>query len=480
LPDNLSLDESLTWISSNAVEGGDYFIVLKNDETIDPRSLYNNYGYGQINITLTGDTAERTVSLNTTGSLFTVGSGVTLTLGNNVTLLGRSDNYSPLVTVDWIGALIMNSGSKITGNTNNSWSSGGGVNVFGTFTMNGGEITGNRVEYGGGGVYVPGGTFIKQAEAVIYGSNADASLKNTAVSGGGHAAYVAISPEKTRNTTASAGVTLDSSLSGVTGGWVDAEITAFNIGAVVGTFNGTNITLVISYSNSSEISSLMPTITLSLGAAVSPASLEAQNFSSAVQYTVTAEDGSILVYTVTIKNSRARLMSFNFSEPAATGIIDEGAKTISVTVPYNTDPGTLVPEITLSPNATVNPASGEARNFSSPAAYTVTAEDGTVMVYTVTVTPKGQGSVTLVYPDDAAGGDLALTGIVISKPGGKETLQASGEFDSYRWRVDGVIRWNGKSFTLDADHYTIGGHRISLEVTRGGVAYSKSGSFIVQ
>jgi hypothetical protein len=479
LPDNLSLDESLTWISSNAVEGGDYFIVLKNDETIDPRSLYN-YSYGQINITLTGGTAERTVSLNTTGSLFTVGSGVTLTLGNNVTLLGRSDNYSPLVTVDWGGALIMNPGSKITGNTNNSWSSGGGVNVFGTFTMNGGEIAGNRVEYGGGGVYVPGGTFIKQAEAVIYGSNADTSLKNTAVSSGGHAAYVAISPEKTRNTTAGTGVTLDSSLSGAAGDWVDAEITAFKIGPIDGTLNGTNITLVYSYTYSSDISSLMPTITLSPGAAVSPASGEAQNFSSAVQYTVTGEDGSTSVYTVTIKNSRARLMSFIFSEPAATGIIDETAKTISVTVPYNTDPGALVPAITLSPNASVNPASGEARNFSSPAAYTVTAEDGTAVVYVVTVTLMGQGSVALVYPDDAASGNLALTGIVISKPSGQRVLQAIGEFDSYRWRVDGVIRSNERVFTLHAADYTIGGHRISLEVTRDGIAYSKSGSFKVQ
>jgi uncharacterized repeat protein (TIGR02543 family) len=155
-PSGLSLAESLAWISANMEGDGAYTIILKNDEAIEPQTL-SYTGTNIISITLTSDTTEQTVSLlNTTGSLFTVGGGVTLTLGNNVTLQGRSDNTAPLVTV--AGTLVMNRGAKITGNS----AYRGGVSVFnGTFTMNGGTISGNSAssDDGGGGVFVFNGTF---------------------------------------------------------------------------------------------------------------------------------------------------------------------------------------------------------------------------------------------------------------------------------------------------------------------------------
>jgi hypothetical protein len=172
LPANLSLAESLTWIDNNAVEGGEYTITLNSAATIAPKTLY--YGGNTVNITLTGATTERTVSLSSNGSLFTVESGVTLTLGNNVTLQGRSNNTAVLVYVNG-GTLVMNNGSKITGNTNYVYSSsdyayvyGSGVYVLnGKFTMNGGEISGNTAHavsassyagVWGGGVHINGNT----------------------------------------------------------------------------------------------------------------------------------------------------------------------------------------------------------------------------------------------------------------------------------------------------------------------------------
>jgi uncharacterized repeat protein (TIGR02543 family) len=167
--DDLSLNDALTWISINAATGDAYTITLKNNETIAPKSL--NYSGKTVGITLSGETTERIVSLSTTGSLFTVESGVTLTLDNNVTLQGRSDNTYSLVQVNSGGTFVINTGSKISGNTTSSTSSspygGGGVYVFGgTFTMSGGEISGNTVSstYSssfpcGGGVSVSNGTF---------------------------------------------------------------------------------------------------------------------------------------------------------------------------------------------------------------------------------------------------------------------------------------------------------------------------------
>jgi uncharacterized repeat protein (TIGR02543 family) len=219
-----SLQAALTWLASNVSAGGNYTITISANESIAPQTL--SYSGNMVSITLTGDSTERTVSLSSTGSLFTVSSGVTLTLGNNLTLHGMSGgNSTSLVRVNSGGTLVMESGSKIIGNRNTfaaSTSSSGGVLVNGgTFTMNGGEISGNTAPDGGGGVYVSSGTFTKQSGGTIYGSDASNTLKNTASSSSyGHAVYVD-SGSKKRNTTAGEGITLNSSLSGSAGGWVD-------------------------------------------------------------------------------------------------------------------------------------------------------------------------------------------------------------------------------------------------------------------
>jgi hypothetical protein len=83
-----------------------------------------------------------------------------------------------------------------------------------------------------------------------------------------------------------------------------------------------------------------------------------------------------------------------------------------------------------------------------------------------------------VYPQDAASGELAGT-VSITKPGGAKTLMADGIYDSYRWLVDGKIMAASPTYTLKASEYRKGNHQLSLEVTRNGEAYSKSGFFTV-
>jgi uncharacterized repeat protein (TIGR02543 family) len=258
VPAELNLAESLEWISANVEEGGNYTITVNADEALAPKTL--SYSGKHVGITLIGNSTERMIRLSASGSLFTVESGVALTLGNNITLQGRSDNSSSLVQVNSSGTLVMESGSKITGNTASNC--GGGVYSGGTFTMSGGEISGNSTSasyqaYGGGvyvssgtftmsggeisgnsasasysysyggGVYVDSGTFTKESGGTIYGSNAEDALKNTARGNAyGHGVYVDSS--KKRNTTAGAGVTLDSSLNGAAGGWVDQYTVTFD------------------------------------------------------------------------------------------------------------------------------------------------------------------------------------------------------------------------------------------------------------
>jgi uncharacterized repeat protein (TIGR02543 family) len=160
---DLSLNEALTWINTNAVEGGSYTITVKNNETIAPREL--SCGGKNVSITIMGDTVERTLGLSSNGPIFTLESGVTLTLENNITLQGRNDNTASLVRVNSGGTLVMNTGSKISDNTSSdSYPGGGGAGVHvysgGTFTMNGGAISGNTSSYHGGGVSSGDGVFV--------------------------------------------------------------------------------------------------------------------------------------------------------------------------------------------------------------------------------------------------------------------------------------------------------------------------------
>jgi hypothetical protein len=127
-----------------------------------------------------------------------------------------------------------------------------------------------------------------------------------------------------------------------------------------------------------DITHLETFIEVSWKASVSPNSGSVQNFTHPVVYTVTAEDGSKVTYTVTITvapNSEAKITGFNLNAPETQGVIDEKDKIITVTIPYGTSKTNLTPVITLSSGATVSPESGVAQNFTNSVQYTVTAED---------------------------------------------------------------------------------------------------------
>ncbi len=103
----------------------------------------------------------------------------------------------------------------------------------------------------------------------------------------------------------------------------------------------------------------------------------------------------INAYNALLKaNPVKAITSFSFSE--GTGIVDEDAHTIAVTVPFGTDVTSLVPTIAISTGATVSPASGVAQDFTSPVTYTVTAADSSIQTYVVTVSVIDDTAPTLL------------------------------------------------------------------------------------
>jgi hypothetical protein len=132
---------------------------------------------------------------------------------------------------------------------------------------------------------------------------------------------------------------------------------------------------------------LIPQITHT-GIRVRPENGVLQEFSGPVVYTVTAEDGSIQEYTVTVTITANTAKSITQCEIEyqegrfALGDIQEDR--IAVTVPYGAGVTFLVPHITHT-GVRLDPPNEQPRNFSGPVLYTVIAEDGSFREYTVTV-----------------------------------------------------------------------------------------------
>jgi hypothetical protein len=80
-----------------------------------------------------------------------------------------------------------------------------------------------------------------------------------------------------------------------------------------------------------------------------------------------------------------KTFAFNALTPAIMATIDATAKTVKAEVPIGTDLTKLTPTLTVSEKATVSPATGVVQDFSKAVTYTVTAEDGSTLAYTVTI-----------------------------------------------------------------------------------------------
>jgi hypothetical protein len=173
------------------------------------------------------------ISDNHAATALTGDGGGVYVAGGTFTMTGGSiggNTASGLTTTNGGGGVYIDSGTftmeggTIKGNeVDGTAGTGGGVHIDDAlFTMTGGSINGNRASGGlstGGGVYVAGDGTFRKTGGIIYGGDAEETLKNTAGSGG-HAAYVfaLLSPKK-RNATAGRDTGLDSGISGAAGGW---------------------------------------------------------------------------------------------------------------------------------------------------------------------------------------------------------------------------------------------------------------------
>ena len=185
-----------------------------------------------------------------------------------------------------------------------------------------------------------------------------------------------------------------------------AEILTFNIpNQVSGVLDGSAATISIVMPFGTDVTNLVPALTISQGATITPLNGVAQDFTNPVIYVVTAEDGIVTknwtaAVTVEPGSSAAEILTFDLSGQTSS-VVNSVNGTVDISMPAGSDVTNLSPTITISPNATISPNDGVNQNFTSPIIYVVTAEDGTTTKnWTVTVLVEQTTIVNWNFPNN--------------------------------------------------------------------------------
>lgn len=234
-------------------------------------------------------------------------------------------------------------------------------------------------------------------------------------------------------------------------------ITAFSLLGVSGVVNESARTITVALPSGTNVTALAATFTttgvsVKVGGTVQVSGTTTYDFTSPVTYTVTATDSATATYTVTVTvaaSSSKAITAFSFATPAATGIINESSKTISVTVPSGTSVTALAAIFTttgasVKVSSTAQISGTTTNNFTNPMTYTVTAADSTTATYTVTVTVSASaGTSAIKLPKTGQATCYDTVGAVISCA----TATAAGQNGA----LQKGVAWPDPRFTTNTD-----------------------------
>ena len=216
----------------------------------------------------------------------------------------------------------------------------------------------------------------------------------------------------------------------------------FIMPAVTGVINESAKTILVTVPFGTPVTALIATFTTTgtgviVGTTTQTSLSTPNNFTNPVAYIVTAADNSTVTYTVTVTvaaNSAKAITAYSFAGyTGAVGTINEGNKTIAVTVPYGTPVTALIATFTTTGTGvivgtTVQTSTTTPNNFTNPVAYIVTAGDTSTVTYSVTVTitqsiPLGLASTFAIMATSAiSGSGNHITGDVGLNPGSAQGI----------------------------------------------------------
>jgi hypothetical protein len=232
----------------------------------------------------------------------------------------------------------------------------------------------------GGVTQVSGDTANNFSQPVTYTVTAGSSSKTYTVT-------VTIAPNQAKSITGYSFLAAD-----------NAHLSA-NVSA---TINGTAIAATVPFGT--DVTALVATFSTTgtsvhVGSTAQTSGVTANDFTSPVEYTVTAADGSTATYTVTVtvaQNASKDITAFSFLTADNSGLTANVTATITgtsigATVPFGTNVTALVATFSttgasVAVGANAQTSGTTANDFTSPVTYTVTAADNSTKTYTVTVT----------------------------------------------------------------------------------------------
>lgn len=180
-------------------------------------------------------------------------------------------------------------------------------------------------------------------------------------------------------------------------------ITALSLAGVGGVVNEAAKTIVVTMPAGTGVTALVASFTttgqsVKVGTTTQVSGTTANNFTAPVAYIVTAADASSATYNVTVNLApTSAKAATTYSLGGVAGTINEAAKTITVALPAGSDLTAQIATFattgaSVKVGATTQISGATANNFTvSPVAYTVTAADGSVATYNVTVSLAGAG-----------------------------------------------------------------------------------------
>jgi hypothetical protein len=266
----------------------------------------------------------------------------------------------------------------------------------------------------------------------------------------------------------------------------DPEITGFYFTEplAAGLVNQDTNTITVTVPSKTNAASLRPTVYFR-GLSVKPGSGAVNNFSGPVTYTVTGKSGKTRPYTVTVNSTPSNtkdITRFTFPGISNTETIigavpnADGTYPISVWVPSGTDTGNLAPDITHT-GVSITPAAGTPGDFNAPQTYTVTAEDGSVKTYTVTVGAQSGGTrliTSLVF------NEIPLTGggsvrVVASIDQAAHTITAEVPYAAEITNIRPALTWIGRTIAGPS-----GGDKTANPFMDTGRNFSAAQTYIVK
>jgi hypothetical protein len=224
-----------------------------------------------------------------------------------------------------------------------------------------------------------------------------------------------------------------------------AAFTEYSLAGATGVIDEAAKTIAVTLPYGTDVTALVATFTITgsnakVGTVVQTSAVTPNDFTAPVSYIVTAADGTTATYSVTVRVAGITEKSLlSYSLAGATGVINEVAKTISVTVPYGTDVTAQVATFTTTGSnvkvgTVVQTSNVTPNNFTIPAVYVVTAGDGSTATYTVTVTAASVTAKAITafsfagYPGTTGIIDEAAKTIAVTIPYGTDVTALKATF----------------------------------------------------